>query len=43
MKNVFNQETTVGVTTRLETSQTMVIRQVRRLRESLEIARYGPE
>ena len=43
MKNVFNQETTVGVTTRLETSQTMVLRQVRRIRESLEIARYGPE
>ena len=40
---VFNQETTIGITTRLGTSQTTVLRRIRRLRESLEIARYGPE
>ena len=38
---VFNQETTIGVTTRLETSLTMVLRKVHRLRlasqDNLEI------
>ena len=41
-----NQET-IGVTTRLETSLTMVLRKVHRLRlaseENLEIARHRPE
>ena len=46
-RNVFNQETTIGVTTRLGTSLTMVLRKVHRLRlasqENVEIARHWPE
>ena len=46
-RNVFNQETTIGVTTRLETSLTMVLRKVHKLRlasqDNLEIARHWPE
>ena len=46
-RNVFHQETTVGVTTRLGTSLTVVLRKVHGLRlasqENVEIARQGPE
>ena len=42
--NVLNQETTIGATTRLGTSLTMVLRKVHRLRlasqENLQIARH---
>ena len=44
-RNVFNQETTIGVTTRLGTSLTIVLRKVHKLasQENVEIARHGPE
>ena len=44
---MYNQETTIGVTTRLRTSLTMVLRKVHRLRlaseENVDIAGHGPE